>query len=66
MPESVHVGLFKVVGVSDSSGDENEPPSCPLGISSLTELDGAWIGSLGRCHGAPVFGCVAIPNGIWK
>ncbi len=37
-----------------------------LDSSSLLGLEGGPAGSLGRCHGAPVLGCVCRPNGIKK
>ena len=40
--------------------------SLVLDSSSLLSLVGGPAGSLGRCHGAPVLGCVCRPNGIKK
>ena len=40
--------------------------SLVLDSSSLLSLEGGPAGSLGRCHGAPVLGCVCRPNGIKK
>ena len=64
--DNVRMGLCRVVDASGSRGDGGVPSGFPLGISSPPALDIAWVESLGRCHGAPVCGCVATPKGIWK
>ena len=65
MPDNVRMGLFRLVDALGSR-DGRVPSGFLLVISPSPGLDAGWVESLGRCHGAPVFGCVATPKGIWK
>ena len=67
MLDNVRIGLFRVFdGSSLSKAQGRVLAEVTLEISSSPGLDTAGVGSLGRCHGAPVLGCVARLNGIWK
>ena len=65
--DNVRMGLFRVFNASSGSrGDGGVTSGMTLDVSSLPGTDTARVVSFGRCHGAPVFGCVATPKGIWK
>ena len=57
-------GFSDAAAVEATDGGAME--SLVLDSSSLPTLEGGPAGSLGRCHGAPVVGCVCRPNGIKK
>lgn len=64
--DNVRMGLFRVVNALGSRGDGGVRLGFSSTISSSPALETAWVEIFGRCHGAPVFGCVATPKGIWK
>lgn len=66
MLDNVRMGLSIVVDASGSRKDGGIPSGFPLGILPSLGLDTTCVESFGRCHGAPVFGCVETPKGIWK
>lgn len=67
MLDNIRTGHFMVFDASLGPSTHGKLRSgVTLDISSLLESDTARVGNFGRCHGAPVFGCVATPNVIWK
>lgn len=63
VPDTTRDGrLSEDAGSGDACGSSTSIPWS----ASRFGLDDESIESFGRCHGAPVFGWVARPKGIWK
>lgn len=62
VPDAVRIVTFDVDWDSDSDADEGGGEG---GLDPSSEAF-AKHESLGRCQTAPVLGCFARPNGIWK